>query len=68
MNKTACMYIPKDLAEDIMFPIKATPANPEVRIKISFKAGDNKLTIEKWKENNEACMQFLWGLHWAQTR
>jgi len=48
------MYIPKDLAEDSMFPIKATPANPKVRVKISFKAGDNKLTIEKWKENNEA--------------
>jgi len=43
-----------DLAEDSMFPFKATPANPKVRVKISFKAGDNKLTIEKWKENNEA--------------
>jgi hypothetical protein len=48
------MYIPKDLAEDSMFPIKATPANPKVIVKISFKAGDNKLTMEKWKENNEA--------------
>jgi hypothetical protein len=37
-----------------MFPIKATIANPRVRVKISFKVGDNKLTIEKWKENNEA--------------
>jgi hypothetical protein len=48
------LYIPKDLAEDSMFPIKATTANPELRVKISFKVGDNKLTIEKWKENNEA--------------
>ena len=48
------LYIPKALAEDSMFPIKATPANPKVRVKISFKAGDNKLTIKKWKENNEA--------------
>ena len=48
------LYIPVYLAEDSMFPIKATPANPEVRVKISFKVGDNKLTIEKWKENNEA--------------
>jgi hypothetical protein len=48
------LYIPVDLAEDSMFPIKATPANPKVEVKISFKVGDNKLTIEKWKENNEA--------------
>jgi hypothetical protein len=48
------MYIPKALAEDSMFPIKATPAKPKVRIKISFKAGDRKLTVEKWRENNEA--------------
>jgi hypothetical protein len=48
------LYIPVDLAEDSMFPFKATPANPKVRVKISFKVGDNKLTIEKWKENNEA--------------
>jgi hypothetical protein len=48
------LYIPVYLAEDSMFPIKATPANPKVRVKISFKVGDNKLTIEKWKESNEA--------------
>jgi len=48
------LYIPVYLAEDSMFPIKATSANPKVRVKISFKIGDNKLTIEKWKENNEA--------------
>jgi len=48
------MYIPKALAEDSTFPIKATSANPKVRIKISFKAGDRKLTVEKWREKNEA--------------
>jgi len=48
------LYIPVYLAEDSMFPFKATPANPKVRVKISFKVGDNKLTVEKWKENNEA--------------
>jgi len=37
-----------------MFPIKATPANPKVIVKISFKIGDNKVTIKKWKENNKA--------------
>jgi len=45
------LYIPKYLVEDSMFPFKV---DPEVRVKISFKVGDNKLTIEKWKENNEA--------------
>jgi hypothetical protein len=48
------LCIPVYLAEDSMFPIKATPANPKVRVKISFKVGDNKLTIKKWKEKNEA--------------
>jgi hypothetical protein len=48
------LYIPKDLGEDSMFPFKATSANPVVRFKISFKVGDNKLAVEKWKENNEA--------------
>lgn len=45
------LYIPKDLAEDSMFPFKG---NPSVKVKVSFKVGDKKLTIEKWKENNEA--------------
>jgi len=48
------LYIPVDLAEDSMFPIKVTQVNPKVRVKISFKIGNNKLTVEKWKENNEA--------------
>ncbi len=45
------LYIPKDLAEDSMFPFKA---NPAVMVKISFKVGDKKLTIEKWKEKTDA--------------
>ena len=44
------LYIPKDLAEDSMFPFKA---NPSVRVKISFRIGDKKLTIEKWKEETD---------------
>ena len=47
------LYIPVYLAEDSMFPFKATPANPKVRVKTSFKIGDRKLTIEKWEEQNE---------------
>ena len=43
-------YIPKGLAEDSMFPFKT---NPSVLVEISFKSGDKKLTVEKWKEKNE---------------
>jgi len=32
------LYIPVDLAEDSMFPIKATPANPKVRVKIESRS------------------------------
>jgi len=45
------LYIPKDLAEDSMFPLKG---NPSVTVKIVFKVGDKKLTIEKWKEKTDA--------------
>jgi len=42
------IYIPKDLAEDSMFPFKGADS---IFVKVSFKiGGDNKLLIEKWKE------------------
>jgi hypothetical protein len=41
------LYLPKDLAEDSMFPFKIANS---VLVKISFKPGDNKLLIEKWME------------------
>jgi len=41
------IYVPKDLAEDTMFPYKGTES---VFVKVSFKAGENKLVIEKWSE------------------
>jgi hypothetical protein len=44
------LYVPKDLAEDSMFPFKE---NPSVTVKISFKVGDKKLTVEKWKEKTD---------------
>ena len=44
------LYVPKDLAEDSMFPFKA---NPAVKVNISFKVGDKKITIEKWKEKTD---------------
>ena len=45
------LYIPVDLAEDSMFPFSVDTSVP---VKISFKAGDKKLTIEKWKEETDA--------------
>jgi len=44
------IYVPLDLAEDSMFPFKTETS---VEVKISFKIKDNKLTIEKWKEENK---------------
>jgi len=44
------IYVPLDLAEDSMFPFKTTESIP---VKISFKIGDKKLIIEKWKETPE---------------
>jgi hypothetical protein len=44
------IYVPKDLAEDSMFPFKGSDS---IFVKISFKLGDDKLLIEKWKETEE---------------
>lgn len=44
------IYVPLDLAEDTMFPFKTKTSTP---VRISFRIGDNKLTIEKWKEPPE---------------
>jgi len=41
------IYVPLDLAEDSMFPIKTMSS---IKIKISFKIGDDKVIIERWKE------------------
>jgi hypothetical protein len=41
------IYVPKDLAEDTMFPYKGADS---VFVKVSFKTGENKLVIEKWSE------------------
>jgi hypothetical protein len=44
------IYLPKDFAEDSMFPFKGAES---VFVKVSFKIGDtNKLLIEKWKETS----------------
>lgn len=44
------LYIPKDLAEDSMFPFEV---NPSVAVKVSFKIGDKKLVVERWEEEAE---------------
>ena len=41
------IYVPKDLAEDTMFPYKGADS---VFVKVSFKTGENKLIIEEWSE------------------
>lgn len=47
------IYVPKDLAEDSMFPFKGSRS---IEVKVSFKIGDDKLLVEKWSpplEENE---------------
>jgi hypothetical protein len=41
------IYLPKDLAEDSMFPFKGADS---IYVKIVFNLGDKKLYIEKWTE------------------
>jgi hypothetical protein len=41
------VYLPKDLAEDSMFPFKGADS---IFVKVSFKLGDTKLVVEKWIE------------------
>jgi hypothetical protein len=40
------VYLPKDLAEDSMFPFKGADS---IFVKVSFKLGDTKLVVEKWE-------------------
>ena len=39
------IYLPKDLAEDSMFPFKAADS---IFVKVSFKIGGETLLVEKW--------------------
>jgi hypothetical protein len=51
------LYIPVDLAEDSMFPFKEYTKTKRgadsIPVKVSFKQGEPKLHIEKWKESLE---------------
>lgn len=44
------IYVPKDLAEDSMFPFKGSSS---ILVKIRFKIGGDKLSIERWEEEEE---------------
>ena len=41
------IYLPVGLVEDSMFPFKCENS---MRVRVSFKQGENKLVIEKWEE------------------
>jgi len=41
------IYLPKDLAEDSMFPFKGSDS---IFVNVNFKLGDDKLFIEQWNE------------------
>jgi len=43
------IYIPKDFAEDSMFPFRTETS---VKVKVSFKSGEKKLVIEPFEEKS----------------
>ncbi len=47
------IYVPLDLAEDSMFPFKnyerTKRGADSIALKVGFKLGEKKLTIEEWK-------------------
>ncbi|RLG93445.1 hypothetical protein DRO34_00155 [Candidatus Bathyarchaeota archaeon] len=45
------IYLPKDLAEDSMFPFKGYES---LKVRIKFELGDDKLVIEKWDKGEGA--------------
>ncbi len=51
------IYLPLDLAEDSMFPFKnyerTKRGADSLPLKVWFKLGEKKLTLEEWKQRNE---------------
>ena len=43
------IYLPKDFAEDSMFPFRTETS---IRVKVSFKSGEEKLVIEPLEEKS----------------
>jgi len=48
------IYVPKDLAEDSVFPFRnytrTKRGADSIPVKVSFKHGENTIIIEKWHE------------------
>jgi hypothetical protein len=42
------IYLPVDLAQDSMFPFKV---DSSINVKVTFKQGEDKLTITVWDQN-----------------
>ena len=47
------IYVPVALAEDGMFHFPLDEASTAVSVKISFEIGGDKLTVEKWREEED---------------
>ncbi len=43
------LYLPVRLVDDSMFPLKCSSSMP---VKVRFKAGENKVIVEKWVEKD----------------
>jgi hypothetical protein len=43
------IYLPVDLAQDSMFPFKV---NSSINVKVTFKQGEDKLTITEWDQDS----------------
>ena len=46
------IYVPVALAEDSMFPFPFDEVD-SAAVKVSFEIGGDKLTVEKWKEEED---------------
>ncbi|MCW4005545.1 MAG: hypothetical protein NWF04_02955 [Candidatus Bathyarchaeota archaeon] len=44
------IYLPVDLAEDSMFPLKV---NSSMYVRVGFKMGEKTLTISKWEKDED---------------
>jgi hypothetical protein len=52
-NGKYLIYVPVALAEDNMFPFPLVEVGSAVSVKGSFEIGGDKLTVEKWKEEED---------------
>jgi hypothetical protein len=45
------LYLPVRVADDSMFPFKC---DHSMSVRVSFKPGSDKITVEKWEENESS--------------